>query len=349
MPRSGRALVVVRRNVVALIGPPDMKLEKIGDLRGRRIGVIGRGGINLPVLDAILGQYDLPATAVHAIPVNPEDIASFVHEGRVDVLMVAGPATGRAMSEAVAAMTRDSRDPTFLPISESKAIAQRTQLYDATEIVPGAFGGSGPPQTIETIGYSHYIVARASMSEADAGEIARILFEMRPMLAQDFPATARIEAPDTDKGASVAVHPGAAAYFDGDQKTFFDRYGDFFYYGILFLSVIGSALAAIGSFTAGQRNRKSNRLAEPMEIIRRARVATDMAALDALQERADALLASAVEATQKRVLDENGMLTFSLILEHATAAIRERRAVLAHAPDGGAKPGAVPGPREARR
>jgi hypothetical protein len=43
------------------------------------------------------------------------------------------------------------------------------------------------------------------------------------------------------------------------------------------------------------------------------------------------------------------MLTFSLILEHATAAIRERRAVLAQAPDGGAKPGAVPGPREARR
>lgn len=341
IPRTGRALVVLRRNVVALIAPADTKLEKIADLRGRRVGVVGRSGINLPVFDAILSQYDIPTTAVRAIPLNPDDIATMVHDNRVDVLMVAGPITGRAMSEAVAAMTREGRDPTFLAINESKAIAQRTQLYDATEIVSGAFGGSGPPQTIETIGYSHYIVARSSMSESDAGELARIFFEMRPMLAQDFPATGRIEAPDTDNGASITVHPGAKAYFDGDQKTFFDRYGDYFYYGILALSVVGSALAAVGSFTTGQRNRKSNRLTEPMEIIRLARIARDTATLDELQERADALLASAVEAAQRRTLDENGMLTFSLVFEHATAAIRERRAALAQAPRRGEKPAVV--------
>jgi len=348
MPRTGRALVVLRRNVVALIAPAELKLEKISDLRGRRVGVVGRSGINLAVFDAILGQYDIPTTAVRVVPIKPDDIATMVHDDRVDVLMVAGPITGRPMAEAVAAMTRDSRDPTFLGISESKAIAQRTQLYDATEIVSGAFGGSGPPQSIETIGYSHYIVARSNMSEADAGELARIFFEMRPALAQDFPATGRIEAPDTDKGAAVTVHPGAKAYFDGDQKTFFDRYGDYFYYGILALSVVGSALAAVGSFTTGQRKRKSNRLTEPMDIVRLARGAKDTATLDALQERADALLASAVEAAQKRTLDENGMLTFSLVLEHAMSAIRERRAALAQNPDLGVKPTMVP-PRQARR
>jgi TRAP transporter TAXI family solute receptor len=330
MPRNGRALVTLRRNFVVIVGPPDATLEKIADLRGQRIGVIGRGAINLPVLDTILAQHGLTPTSVRAIPINPEEVASVVRDGRVDLLMAAGPITGRGVSEAVNAMTREGREPTFLPVGESKAIAQRTQLYDASEIVAGAFGGRRPAQTFETIGFSHFIVARSSLAESDAGELARVLFEMRPMLSADFPATARIEAPDTDKGAPVAVHPGAAAYFDGEQKTFFDRYGDFFYYGILALSVIGSALAGIGSFTAGHRNRKENRLGEPLEIVRRARLANDEAELNALQERADALLVSAVDASQRGILDEIGLLTFSLVLEQARSAIRERRRTLGH-------------------
>lgn len=331
MPRNGRALIVIRRNVVVIVGPPDTQLEKIADLQGKRIGVIGRGAINLPVLDAILGQYSIAPTSVRAIPVAPEEIGAAVREGRVDILMAAGAITGRQVSEAVASMTRDGRDPIFLPIGEARAIAQRSQVHDATEIVAGAFGGRRPAQTVETIGFSHFIVARSSLAEPDAGDLARLLFEMRPMLAADFPATGRIEAPDTDKSAAVAVHPGAAAYFDGEQKTFFDRYGDYFFYGILALSVIGSAIGAIGSFTAGQRGRKSTRLTEPLEITRLAREAKDAAELNALQDRADALLAAAVDAAQKRTLDENGLITFSLVLEHARVAIQERRRTLSQA------------------
>lgn len=330
IPRNGRAIVTVRRNVVVIVGPPDSQLGQIGDLAGKRIGIIGRGALNLPVLDAILGQYNIAPTAVRAVPISIDEASAAVRDGRVDFLMAAGPITGRAVSEAVAAMTREGRDPVFLPVGEAKAIAQRSQLYDSTEVVAGAFGGRRPGQTFETIGFSHFIVARSTMSESDAGEIARLFFEMRPVLAADFPASGRIEAPDTDKSAAVAVHPGAAGYFEGEQKTFFDRYGDFFYYGILALSVVGSALAAVGSFTTGQINRKSNRLSGPIEILRLAREAKTVQTLDELQGRADTLLASAVDASQKGLLDENGLLTFSLVLDHARTAIRDRRRTLEH-------------------
>ncbi len=328
MPRNGRAIVTMRKNVVVIVGPPDSDLDETSDLIGKRIGIIGRGAINLPVLDAILGQYNIAPSAVRAMPLNPDEVGNAVRENRVDFLMAAGPITGRSVSEAVAAMTREGRDPVFLPIGEAKAISQRSQLYDSSEVVAGAFGGRRPSQTFETIGFSHFIVARTTLPESDAGELARVLFEMRPALAADFPATGRIEAPDTEKSAVVAVHPGAAAYFEGEQKTFFDRYGDIFYYGILALSVVGSALAAVGSFTTGQMSRKSNRLSEPVEIVRLAREAKDLEALDELQSRSDALLASAVDASQKGTLDENGLLTFSLVLDHARAAIRDRRRAL---------------------
>ena len=73
---------------------------------------------------------------------------------------------------------------------------------------------------------SHYIVAASSVSDATIGELARLLLSSRQTLSSELIGFAKIEKPNTDKDANVAVHPGAKAYFDDEQKTFFDRYGD---------------------------------------------------------------------------------------------------------------------------
>jgi hypothetical protein len=38
-----------------------------------------------------------------------------------------------------------------------------------------------------------------------------------------------------DKDAYIPIHPGAAAYFNGEQRTFFDKYGDLIFYGSILL------------------------------------------------------------------------------------------------------------------
>jgi len=35
-----------------------------------------------------------------------------------------------------------------------------------------------------------------------------------------------MEKPDTEKGSAEAVHPDAAAYYDNNEESFMDRYGD---------------------------------------------------------------------------------------------------------------------------
>ncbi len=62
------------------------------------------------------------------------------------------------------------------------------------------------------------------------------------------PGEIKIEAPSTDKDASVLVHPEALAYLADDQKTFFDRYGDTIFYGLLIFPIFGSAIAAVASY-----------------------------------------------------------------------------------------------------
>ena len=65
----------------------------------------------------------------------------------------------------------------------------------------------------------------------------------------------------------MPVHPGAAAYIDGELKTFFDRYNDLFYWGMMLVSFFGSALAGLLSYTkADDRVRRLQTLEQLLDI-----------------------------------------------------------------------------------
>ena len=55
------------------------------------------------------------------------------------------------------------------------------------------------------------------------------------------PIASQIEKPDTDKDAALPAHAGAAAYIDGNERTFLEKYTDYIWFAILILSGLGSA------------------------------------------------------------------------------------------------------------
>src|SRR5262249_59373452 len=88
---------------------------------------------------------------------------------------------------------------------------------------------------------------RSSLSNYAAGEVARLLFTTKAKLVSTMPQVGSVEAPDTDKGAALPVHPGAAAYFDGEQTSLLERYESVLYLSIFLMSLIGSGYARIRS------------------------------------------------------------------------------------------------------
>jgi TRAP transporter TAXI family solute receptor len=336
MPTTGQAVAVLRREVVAIIAMPGVPIEKVADLAGRKIGVIGRGRRNFALLDTILLQYDIHQ--VQAVPIDPDDLGAVQREG-VQVVFATGSPTGRMITEAVAIASRDGA-PKFITIDESEAIAQRRPVYESKEIVAGAFGASKPAETIETIGLSYYIVARKSLNEDVVAEIARVLLALRPTLAAEFPGVNRIEAPATDKDAPVAVHAGAAAYFDGEQKTFFDRYGDMIYWIVMLMSLVGSGAAALAGYArAGDRSKKLVLLNRLLDLMKTARRADSIEALDRIETEADEILATAVTNAEQNNLDHPAMAAYSLALDQLRVVIADRRAALTPRP--AARPRAV--------
>ena len=243
VPKNAQAVATLRKNVAVLWVPPPAKgkkagpkITKIAQLAGHRIGVIGRTQANVNLLKVILRQYGVD-------PAKVDDRAVLDHRGRrgdqepegrcvssrPDRSTARSPPTRSPPRRAMAARRPSSRS--IRPTRSRRTI----RLYEASEIPAGAFGGSParPDDEVKTISFSHHIVARRGLSEATVAAFTRQLFAVRQPLMAEFPLAAKIETPDTDKDAVIPVHPGAAAYVDGEEKTFLDRYSDYIWWSLM--------------------------------------------------------------------------------------------------------------------
>ena len=193
--------------------------------------------------------------------------------------------------------------PTFLAIDSAEAIAQNHPVYEASEIPAGAFGGSPdrPEEEVKTISFSHHIVARKDLSETTIAAFTRQLFAIRQTVMAEFPLAAKIETPDTDKDAAIPVHPGAAAFVDGEEKTFLDRYSDFIWWGLMALSAMGSAGAWFaGYLKKDERSNNSSLRERLLDMIATARRSDSAEELDHMQAEADDILRDTLHCLRAR-------------------------------------------------
>src|SRR4029079_16481143 len=125
------------------------------------------------------------------------------------------------------------------------AIAKKNPIYESEEIPASIFGSSPqrPEDKVDTVAINHLIIAPKTLSETAVAPLARQLFTNRQQLARELPIASQIEKPDTDKDAALPAHSGAAAYIDGNERTFLEKYTDYIWGLILVVSGIGSAWA----------------------------------------------------------------------------------------------------------
>ena len=86
-------------------------------------------------------------------------------------------------------------------------------------------------------------MARKSLSDDLAGRAAKTLYDLRTRLSRSTPQAFSAEPPDAKTGARIPTHPGATAYFDGETKSFYERYGEAILTGVWGLSIFGSGIA----------------------------------------------------------------------------------------------------------
>src|SRR6195952_995801 len=342
VPKNAQAVATLRKNVAVLWAPPPAKgktaspkITKIQQLAGRRIGVVGKTEANVNLLQVILRQYGVDPSKVEIAQFPANEAAEAIRNQKADAYLAAGPVNSKITTDAINASTRDGASPTFLAIDAAAAIAQNYSAYEASEIPAGAFGGSParPDDEVKTIGFSHHIVARQGLSEATLSTFTPQLVAVRQTLLSEFPLAAKIETPDTDKDAAIPVHPGAAAYVDGEEKTFLDRYSDYIWFSLMGLSAMGSAGAWFASYLKkDERNNNSTLRERLLDMLAIPRHSDSVEELDKMQGEADIILRDTLTCFEHGAIDEGALTAFNIALEQFHNAVADRKALLASMP-----------------
>jgi hypothetical protein len=172
-------------------------------------------------------------------------------------------------------------------------------------------------------------VARKSLSEATVAAFTRQLFAIRQAVMAEFPLAAKIETPDTDKDAAIPVHPGAAAFVDGEEKTFLDRYSDYIWWGLMGLSAMGSAGAWFaGYLKKDERNGNTSLRERLLDMLAAARRSDSAEELDRMQSEADDIMRDTLRCYDHGAIDEGALTAFNIALDQFHKAVADRKAVL---------------------
>src|SRR5450759_4939615 len=251
--------------------------------------------------------------------------------------MAVGPLDSKITSDAIAATAAARGEPKFLPVDVSEAIAKKHPLYESEEIAGSIFSSSParPEDKVETVSVNHLIIAPKSLSETTVGAFVRQLFAVRQQLARELPSAAKIEKPDTDKDAALPAHQGAAAYIDGTERTFLERYSDYFWAAVLVLSGLGSAGAWLRHYwKRDEREQNTVHRAKLFELISRVRAAESPEELFAMQCEVDGVLRETLDCYDDGAIEEEDLSAFGLVIEQFHHAVEDRRATIdASAPD----------------
>jgi TRAP transporter TAXI family solute receptor len=339
LPSDALSVAIFRKNLVVLwlptVGAAKGKKEaitKIANLAGRKVGVIGKTPANVELLKIILTEAGVAPEKVEMIQFGTGELAEALRKQKVDAFMAVGPVDSKITADAIAATTKANSLPTFIPIDTAEIVARKHPVYESTEIAAGALGSnpSRPEDDVATIGVNHLIVARKALSELTVTAFTKQLFAIRHSLQKDFPGVANIQVPDTDKAAAIPAHPGAAAYIDGNERTFLDRYGDFMWFGLMILSGVASLGAWLRSYMRRDERIHNTTLRNRLvDMIAAARESGSVTELDLMQKEADEILRDTLNCFEDGAVAEDTLSAFNIALDQFHNAVADRKNWLA--------------------
>jgi TRAP-type uncharacterized transport system substrate-binding protein len=343
-PANAQTIVILRRDVVALVLPPHSKISSVAGLAGKTVGIVA-GPVqanNAQALDTLLSFFDIPTKEVHRVFLPVAELARAVQEKKVEAVLAVGPTAPGEVVDVVAAIARATKGtPGILAIDDAEAIGKRFPGFESTDVPVGAFRArpATPSDTVTTLAVTYRFAASELMPNVVAAAIARSILTTKTRLMAATPLANQIEAPDPDdKSPILPVHPGVAAYLSGGDQSFLDQFQQYFYVIGIGTSIMGSVFALASSSWNRRRCDEDWRPIRRLVEIADEAPGAERLALKALERETQAI-ASSVLGRQAGTVGAERLSAFSTALSHARHALDTRKAAL------GAQTGPSTGPK----
>jgi TRAP-type uncharacterized transport system substrate-binding protein len=329
---QARTVAVMAEGVVMIVAPPGSNITSIAKLRDHSVGVVG-GEINHSVVEALKKEYDLGHSNVTFKDIAPSDARRAVQAKEVAAVLVVVPLTDRYLSY-VKGLFRESANstPVLIPIDSAGAIADVKGPYESFDIPKGTLRGSPavPDDDVTTLRVAYYLVANRHLDQEVVGELAKRAMAARRDLGSEEPLLAGISTPTLDADAYITVHPGAAAFYNGTEQSFMDRWGNAIFLMPMVLGALASIFAAAWRFLGIRANAaKQTTLEQLCNLRERIRDLQDEADLRKIEDEIEAQLRG--QLAKSATGEEAGTEALALIAlaQRLDNLIHHRRTALA--------------------
>jgi hypothetical protein len=325
-------VALTAQGVVMIVAPPGSAITSIAKLRDHTVGVVG-GEINHGVVEVLKKEYDLGRANVTFKDIAPLDARRAVQAKEISALLLVVPLTEKYLS-FVKSLFREGPNlsPVLIPIDSAGAIADGKGPYESFDIPKGTLRGAPPvpDDDVTTLRVAYDLVANRHLDSNLVADLAKKVMSVRRDLVSEQPLLTGIAAPDLDADAYVSVHPGAAAFFNGTQEGFIDRYSNAIYLTPMVLGGIASIFAAAWRFLGVRSTETAQTTLDALcGLPRRIRNIDNEAELAAIEDEVDNILRAQLAKSAER--DESGADAAALIsaAHRLDNLIHHRRAVLA--------------------
>jgi hypothetical protein len=304
----------------------------LAELKRATIGVVG-GEANRKMARVLTNEYDLNRANVKFKDIAPADARRALDSKEVRAILLVVP-----LSEKYLALVRTlfppnpKISPVFIPIESAGAIAEKEPAYESFELPKGTFRGSPavPGDDVTTLKVSFYLVAKKELAADLVTDLTRELMNVRRDLQGELPMLSQVAAADTDSDAYLPVHPGAAAFYNGTQLSFLDKWGNAIFLAPMILGGLISVFAAAWQFLrADEAGKHEGELDRLYALSERIRTADSDAALSAIEREIDGVLQA--QRAKATVADESALevAALNVAAHRLQSLIHDRRELLA--------------------
>jgi TRAP-type uncharacterized transport system substrate-binding protein len=330
---QAQAVVVVTHMTALIIAPPGSSITGVGMLKGHTVGVIG-GEVNTRLVDALSKEYGLDRGKVFK-DIALADARQALHSKQVSAILVVIPLSEKYLSQVRSLFQQSPKSSLVLvPVESAGAIADAQRAYESFDVPKGTLRGAppNPEDDLTTLRTSMYLVADKKLSSDLIATLTQTIMSVRRDLLTEQPIFAQITAPSTDADAYLALHPGAAAFYNGTQQSFMDEYGNWIYLTPMVLGAVATILAAGWKFLGVGGAPAAGPLDSLYDLGRRIRHADTDAELLRIEDEIDEILRQQrirSDAGDERAVDD---ATLNVAAHRLEGLIHDRRAMLARRP-----------------
>ena len=321
--RGATSIMELRKFFPMIVTKQGNRIEKIGDLRGKRVGIAPLPLHNRVFAAEVLLHWGLKEKDYTFVFLEPGDLLKLAKGGKLDALFSTS-ALGNRPTRRANDLLRSvwGAQLLLIPFEDVAALAGKIRGVEEGELVKGYFGGNPakPEEDLETIALTNRLVASEKVTIPVAVTLTKVLLSLRDKKQLETPELISLTAP-SQKNPSLPVHPGTVQQGDGTYQSFLDRYTNHFYIALAVIGGLGSLLTTL--LTHGKHLVRDRSIRDVRQVL----LLGDLLAKDTDKESVALRLAEADKILQETLLAcAAGDVEHSVLMAMQAAVARCHRA-----------------------